>query len=80
MGKILKDKSQPYITKYYFGLQNPPVKLAKIAMGNGVLANFYVYGFLPVVCVLPSFVLVDWTNHRSDLAHHDRNIPADDRV
>jgi len=48
-----QQKSQPYITKHYFGLQKPPVNLAKIAMGNGVIPNFYVFAFLPMVCVPP---------------------------
>jgi len=56
-GLKLKPKPQPYITKHYFGLQNPPINLAKIAIGNGVLANVYVFAFLPTVRRLlpPSF-------------------------
>lgn len=45
----------PYITKYYFGLQQPPIKLAKIAIGNGVLPNFYVFMFLPMLTAIETY-------------------------
>lgn len=40
---------QPYITKTLFGLKNPPVKLAKIAIGDGSIPSGIVFEELPVV-------------------------------
>ncbi|KAI0079340.1 alpha/beta-hydrolase [Panus rudis PR-1116 ss-1] len=45
----------PYITKTYFGLQNPPVKIAKIAIGDGSLGSDQVATELPTVAVLETF-------------------------
>ena len=56
----LRERLQPYITKHYFGLQNPPVNLAKIAIGNGVLTNVYVFAFLPIVRVPLLLSFVSW--------------------
>ena len=76
----LKEKLQPYITKHYFGLQNPPVNLAKIAIGNGVLTNVFVFAFLPVVRISLLLFPTGGTDRNPDPAHHDRNIPPDDRL
>lgn len=43
---------QPYITKTYFGLTNPPVKLAKIAIGDGTLGSGFEFEELPVVSMI----------------------------
>lgn len=40
---------QPYITKTYFGLQKPPVNLAKIAIGDGAIGSFAEFEQLPTV-------------------------------
>ncbi len=40
---------KPYITKAYFGKKNPPVKLAKIAIGDGSLGSDIVNEILPTV-------------------------------
>lgn len=40
---------QPYITKTYFGLQKPPVNLAKIAIGDGAIGSFVEFEQLPTV-------------------------------
>ena len=41
---------QPYITKTYFGLDNPPVNLTRIAMGDGSLGSDTVSEIMPTVC------------------------------
>lgn len=40
---------QPYITKYYLGLTNPPVNMAKIAIGDGTIGSGEVFEELPTV-------------------------------
>lgn len=46
--------SQPYITKTYFGLKNPPVKLAKIAIGDGTIGSGWEFEILPTVRLVRS--------------------------
>ena len=41
----------PYIVKAYFGLTDPPVKLAKFAIGDGTLGTSAVFEQLPTVGV-----------------------------
>ena len=43
------NRFQPYITKAYFGMTNPPVNLAKIAIGDGTPGTFTVFNQLPAV-------------------------------
>ncbi|PSR71877.1 hypothetical protein PHLCEN_2v12221 [Hermanssonia centrifuga] len=45
----------PYITKTYFGLENPPVKLSKIAIGNGAIGNFWEYEVLSTLTVIETY-------------------------
>ncbi|KAH0834740.1 Alpha/Beta hydrolase protein [Lanmaoa asiatica] len=45
----------PYITKAYFEMDNPPVTLAGIAIGNGVLTNMQAFQDLPVTSVLETY-------------------------
>ncbi|KAH7922313.1 alpha/beta-hydrolase [Leucogyrophana mollusca] len=45
----------PYITKAYFEMENPPVKLAKIAIGDGSIASGETFELLPVVSVLETY-------------------------
>ncbi|KAG0699895.1 alpha beta-hydrolase [Suillus ampliporus] len=40
--------ASPYITKAYFGMENPPVTLAKIAIGDGSIASGETFELLPV--------------------------------
>ena len=47
---VLEPNTQPYITKAYFGMKNPPVQLAKIAIGNGAIGNIWEFEMAPVVC------------------------------
>ncbi|KAH7910092.1 alpha beta-hydrolase [Hygrophoropsis aurantiaca] len=45
----------PYITKAYFQMDHPPVKLAKIAIGDGAIASAETFELLPVVSVLETY-------------------------
>ncbi|KZT24766.1 alpha/beta-hydrolase [Neolentinus lepideus HHB14362 ss-1] len=45
----------PYITKTYFGLQNPPVKLAKIAIGDGTIGSEEVFEMVPTVTTIETY-------------------------
>ncbi|KAI0083180.1 Alpha/Beta hydrolase protein [Irpex rosettiformis] len=45
----------PYIAKTYFGLTNPPVNLAKIAIGDGSLGNDVAVEILPTLTVIETF-------------------------
>lgn len=45
----------PYITKAYFEMENPPVKLAKIAIGDGTIGSGEAFELLPVVSVLETY-------------------------
>lgn len=45
----------PYITKAYFEMENPPVTLAKIAMGDGSIASGETFELLPVLSVLETY-------------------------
>jgi hypothetical protein len=39
--------------KTYFGLANPPVKLAKVAIGDGTIGSSVVWMLLPTVRLSP---------------------------
>ena len=43
---------QPYISKALFSTPNPPVKLSKIAIGNGAMGAFLEYEELPMVRIM----------------------------
>ncbi|KIM53415.1 hypothetical protein SCLCIDRAFT_31895 [Scleroderma citrinum Foug A] len=45
----------PYITKAYFEMENPPVKLGKIAIGDGTIGSGETSNLLPVVSVLETY-------------------------
>ncbi|KAF8141830.1 Alpha/Beta hydrolase protein [Boletus edulis] len=45
----------PYITKAYFEMKNPPVNLARIAIGDGSIASGEAFNLLPVVSVLETY-------------------------
>ncbi|KAG1721432.1 Alpha/Beta hydrolase protein [Suillus paluster] len=45
----------PYITKAYFEMENPPVTLAKIAIGDGSIASGETFELLPVVSALETY-------------------------
>lgn len=46
---------QPYITKTYFGMDNPPVNLVGIAIGDGTMTSIETFEELPVVSVLETY-------------------------
>lgn len=41
--------SKPYITKAYFGMEDPPVNLSRIAIGDGTLGSGFEFELLPTV-------------------------------
>ncbi|TFK39879.1 Alpha/Beta hydrolase protein [Crucibulum laeve] len=45
----------PYIMKAYFGMKNPPVKIAKIAIGDGSITSGQVFQLLPALSVIETF-------------------------
>ncbi|KAN0088673.1 Alpha/Beta hydrolase fold [Tylopilus felleus] len=45
----------PYITKFYFEMDKPPVNLARIAIGDGSIASPQAWGLVPVVNVLETY-------------------------
>lgn len=45
----------PYITKAYFALANPPVKLAKIAIGDGTVPSGPVFELLPSLSIIETY-------------------------
>ncbi|KAI0675833.1 alpha/beta-hydrolase [Trametes maxima] len=45
----------PYIVKTYFGLKNPPVKLAKFAIGDGTVGDDIVFNVLPAVSIIETY-------------------------
>ncbi|KAG2747251.1 alpha/beta-hydrolase [Suillus brevipes Sb2] len=45
----------PYITKAYFEMENPPITLAKIAIGDGAIASGETFELLPVLSVIETY-------------------------
>ncbi|KAJ7307024.1 Alpha/Beta hydrolase protein [Mycena albidolilacea] len=45
----------PYIMKAYFAMTKPPVKIAKIAIGDGSIASDEVFELLPALSVLETY-------------------------
>lgn len=54
-GLHLQHSPQPYITKAYFEMDNPPVNLARIAIGDGSIASGETFMLLPVVSALETY-------------------------
>ena len=69
--------SQPYILKAYFDLKNPPVKIAKIAIGDGTYTSGQVFEILPAVA--PS-ILSNPLTLTCVLAHSASNLPSNNRI
>ena len=46
---------QPYIMKAYFGMAESPVKLAKVAIGDGAIGNMAEYEEMPVLTVIETY-------------------------
>ncbi|PPQ62877.1 hypothetical protein CVT24_006275 [Panaeolus cyanescens] len=45
----------PYMLKAYFGMANPPVKIAKVAIGSGSYTAEHVFELLPALSVIETF-------------------------
>ncbi|KIL69347.1 hypothetical protein M378DRAFT_98802 [Amanita muscaria Koide BX008] len=45
----------PYILKAYFGMSNPPVNIAKIAIGDGTMASGVVFELVPALTVIETY-------------------------
>ncbi|KIY51939.1 alpha/beta-hydrolase, partial [Fistulina hepatica ATCC 64428] len=45
----------PYILKTYFGMDDPPVNIAKVSIGDGSITSEQVFELLPAVYVLETF-------------------------
>ncbi|KAI0773268.1 Alpha/Beta hydrolase protein [Trametes elegans] len=45
----------PYIMKAYFSTPNPPVKIAKFAIGNGAIPSGLVFSVLPTLTVIETY-------------------------
>ena len=46
---------KPYITKAYFGMARPPVKLVKIAIGDGAIGSAIEFELLPALSVIETY-------------------------
>ncbi|KAH9832569.1 alpha beta-hydrolase [Rhodofomes roseus] len=72
----------PYITKAYFGMANPPVNLAKIAIGDGTVGSEAVFEHLPVTTVLQTYPqligydpeVFQWFREQEHLCGYDLNL------
>ncbi|KAI0718832.1 alpha/beta-hydrolase [Fomitopsis betulina] len=72
----------PYITKAYFGMADPPVNLAKIAIGDGTVGSEAVYEHLPVTTVLQTYPqligydpeVFEWFRQQEHLCGYDLNL------
>ncbi|KAI0629365.1 alpha/beta-hydrolase [Trametes polyzona] len=45
----------PYIMKAYFGLQNPPVRITKFAIGDGTVGSGEVFEIVPTVTTIETY-------------------------
>ncbi|KAF9269106.1 alpha/beta-hydrolase [Marasmius fiardii PR-910] len=72
----------PYILKAYFGTTNPPVKIGKIAIGDGTLTSGQVFNLAPSIKVLETFPQIigydievyNYFKEQSDLCGYDLNL------
>ncbi|KZP30619.1 alpha beta-hydrolase [Athelia psychrophila] len=72
----------PYITKTYFGLKNPPVNLAKIAIGDGTLGSGVTFEILPVIAIIETYPqligydteVYSWFKEQEHLCGYDLNL------
>lgn len=55
MGESYAGTYIPYILKTYFGMQNPPVNIAKIVIGDGAITTAQVFELLPSLSVIETF-------------------------
>ncbi|RDX51221.1 alpha/beta-hydrolase [Lentinus brumalis] len=45
----------PYIMKTYFGMTNPPVKIAKFAIGDGTVGSELVFEYVPTLTTIETY-------------------------
>ncbi|GJE98044.1 serine carboxypeptidase-like protein [Phanerochaete sordida] len=45
----------PYITKAYFGMEDPPVNLSRIAIGDGSIGSGFEFELLPTLTVIETY-------------------------
>ncbi|KAG6897814.1 hypothetical protein C0992_010618 [Termitomyces sp. T32_za158] len=72
----------PYIMKAYFGLENPPVNIAKVVIGDGSIASGQVFELLPALTVIqthPQLIGYDqdvykYFEEQAKLCHYDVNL------
>ncbi|KAI9568045.1 alpha beta-hydrolase [Boletus coccyginus] len=72
----------PYITKTYFGMDNPPVNLSGIAIGDGTLMSLDAGTELPVITVLETYPQIigydtqvfKYFQEQSELCGYDLNL------
>ncbi|KAL4244407.1 Carboxypeptidase [Abortiporus biennis] len=72
----------PYITKTYFGLQNPPVNLVKITIGDGTIGSGFVFEVLPTLTVIETYpqligydtTVFEYFKEQSHLCGYDLNL------
>lgn len=72
----------PYITKTYFGMEDPPVNLVKIAIGNGAIGSRVEYTELPTLSVIETYPQIigydpdvyDYFQEQSSLCGYDFNL------
>lgn len=65
---------QPYIMKTYFGLTDPPVNIAKFAIGDGTVGSFEVFELLPTVSKAAYLTRAFYIDHVFTGDYH-RDIP-----
>ncbi|SRR6266550_1289159 len=68
---------QPYILKTYFEMTNPPVKISKIAIGDGTIPDSVVFELVPSVC-RQSILFIFHSPLRQ--VNRDRNVPPAHRL
>ncbi|TFK74999.1 alpha/beta-hydrolase [Pluteus cervinus] len=72
----------PYILKTYFNMENPPVKIAKAAIGDGSMTEEQVFELLPALHVIETFPQVIgydpevylYFKQQTHLCHYDINL------
>ncbi|KAF4610524.1 hypothetical protein D9613_006929 [Agrocybe pediades] len=72
----------PYIMKAYFSMKNPPVKIAKIAIGDGTYTSEEVFAYAPALSVIETYPQLIGYDHdvynyfkeQSKLCHFDINL------
>ncbi|EIW58496.1 alpha/beta-hydrolase [Trametes versicolor FP-101664 SS1] len=72
----------PYIMKTYFGLTDPPVNIAKFAIGDGTIGSEAVFEILPTVNTLETYPqligydpeVFEWFREQEHLCGYDLNL------